>query len=86
MRFVQDDSALESRGNPRLQKKSQTLTKDIYAKPMPGRCRRWHAIHSGRTRSIMRRAVHQFCRVARRPRFADDAAIVGGMARSMANR
>ena len=53
LRFVQDDSAVDiSEEIARLQKKSQALTKEIYAKLTPCRLRRWPAIRSVPTRWI----------------------------------
>ena len=83
LRFVQDDSALDiSEEIARLQKKSQTLTKDIYAK-----LNAWQiaqvARHSQRpyTLDYIQALFTGFEELHGDRSFADDAAIIGGMAR-----
>jgi len=54
LRFVQDDSALDiSEEIRRLQKKSQTLTKDVYAKLNAWQVSKWRGTRNGRIRWIM---------------------------------
>ena len=83
LRFVQDDSALDiSEEIRRLQKKNQTLTKDIYAK-----LNAWQisqvARHPQRPYALdyMQGLFTDFCELHGDRAYADDAAIVGGMAR-----
>jgi acetyl-CoA carboxylase carboxyl transferase subunit alpha len=83
LRFVQDDSALDiSEEIRRLQKKSQTLTKDIYAK-----LNAWQVSQVARhpqrpyTLDYVQGLFTNFSELHGDRTFADDAAIVGGMAR-----
>ena len=83
LRFVQDDSALDiSEEIRRLQKKSQTLTKDIYAK-----LNAWQvsqvARHPQRPYALdyVQGLFTDFAELRGDRAYADDAAIVGGMAR-----
>ena len=83
LRFVQDDSALDiSEEIRRLQKKSQTLTKDIYAK-----LNAWQVSQVARhpqrpyTLDYAQGLFTSFAELHGDRAFADDAAIVGGMAR-----
>ena len=83
LRYVQDDSAFDiSEEIARLQKKSQTLTKDIYAK-----LNAWQiaqvARHSQRpyTLDYIQALFTGFEELHGDRSFADDAAIIGGMAR-----
>jgi acetyl-CoA carboxylase carboxyl transferase subunit alpha len=83
LRFVQDDSAYDiSEEISRLQKKSQTLTKDIYAK-----LNAWQisqvARHPQRpyTLDYIQTLFTGFEELHGDRAFADDAAIIGGMAR-----
>ncbi|MCA1978504.1 MAG: acetyl-CoA carboxylase carboxyltransferase subunit alpha [Thiobacillus sp.] len=83
LRFVQDDSALDiSEEIRRLQKKSQTLTKDIYAKLSA-----WQVSQVARhpqrpyTLDYVAGLFTEFSELHGDRAFADDAAIVGGMAR-----
>ena len=83
LRFVQDDSALDiSEEIRRLQKKSQTLTKDIYAKLSA-----WQVSQVARhpqrpyTLDYVQGLFTEFSELHGDRAFADDAAIVGGMAR-----
>ena len=83
LRYVQDDSALDiSEEIGRLQKKSQTLTKDIYAKLMP-----WQislvSRHPQRpyTLDYIQHLFTDFEELHGDRVYADDAAIVGGLAR-----
>jgi acetyl-CoA carboxylase carboxyl transferase subunit alpha len=83
LRFVQDDSALDiSEEIRRLQKKSQTLTKDIYAK-----LNAWQVSQVARhpqrpyTLDYVQGLFTNFSELHGDRSFADDAAIVGGMAR-----
>ncbi|OZA26150.1 MAG: acetyl-CoA carboxylase carboxyl transferase subunit alpha [Hydrogenophilales bacterium 17-64-11] len=83
LRFVQDDSALDiSEEIRRLQKKSQTLTKDIYAK-----LNAWQVSQVARhpqrpyTLDYAQGLFTHFAELHGDRAFADDAAIVGGMAR-----
>ena len=83
LRFVQDDSALDiSEEIRRLQKKSQTLTKDIYAK-----LNAWQVSQVARhpqrpyTLDYVQGLFTDFAELHGDRAFADDAAIVGGMAR-----
>ncbi len=83
LRFVQDDSALDiSEEIRRLQKKSQTLTKDIYAK-----LNAWQVSQVARhpqrpyTLDYVQGLFTDFSELHGDRAFADDAAIVGGMAR-----
>ena len=83
LRFVQDDSALDiSEEIRRLQKKSQTLTKDIYAK-----LNAWQVSQVARhpqrpyTLDYAQGLFTGFAELHGDRAFADDAAIVGGMAR-----
>ncbi len=83
LRFVQDDSALDiSEEIRRLQKKSQTLTRDIYAKLSA-----WQVSQVARhpqrpyTLDYVQGLFTDFVELHGDRAFADDAAIVGGMAR-----
>jgi acetyl-CoA carboxylase carboxyl transferase subunit alpha len=83
LRFVQDDSALDiSDEIDRLQKKSQTLTKDIYAKLTP-----WQISQVSRhpqrpyTLDYIEHLFTDFEELHGDRAYADDAAIVGGLAR-----
>ena len=84
LRYVHEDSAVDiSDEIARLTKKSQQLTKEIYAQAhvvadRAGRAPPAAPVHA----RLHRRHVHRFPRTARRPQhIADDPAIVGGMAR-----
>ena len=83
LRFMQDDSAVDiSEEISRLEKKSQGLTKDIYAKLTP-----WQtamvARHPQRpyTLDYVSRLFTDFDELHGDRSFADDKAIVGGLAR-----
>jgi acetyl-CoA carboxylase carboxyl transferase subunit alpha len=83
LRFVQDDSALDiSEEIRRLQRKSQTLTKDIYSK-----LNAWQVSQVARhpqrpyTLDYVQGLFTNFSELHGDRTFADDAAIVGGMAR-----
>ncbi|OHE58378.1 MAG: acetyl-CoA carboxylase carboxyltransferase subunit alpha [Thiobacillus sp. GWE1_62_9] len=83
LRFVQDDSALDiSEEIRRLQKKSQTLTKDIYAK-----LNAWQVSQVARhpqrpyTLDYVQGLFTDFSELHGDRAYADDSAIVGGMAR-----
>ena len=83
LRFVQDDSALDiSEEIRRLQKKSQTLTKDIYSK-----LNAWQVSQVARhpqrpyTLDYVQGLFTDFAELHGDRSYADDAAIVGGMAR-----
>jgi acetyl-CoA carboxylase carboxyl transferase subunit alpha len=83
LRFMQDDSAVDiSEEIARLEKKSQGLTKDIYAKLTP-----WQtamvARHPQRpyTLDYVSRLFTDFDELHGDRSFADDKAIVGGLAR-----
>jgi acetyl-CoA carboxylase carboxyl transferase subunit alpha len=83
LRFVQDDSAVDIADEiDRLQKKSQTLVKDAYAKLTP-----WQVAQVARhpqrpyTLDYIRMLFTDFHELHGDRSFADDAAIVGGMAR-----
>src|ERR1700741_4291140 len=83
LRFVQDDSALDiSEEIARLQKKSQALTKEIY-----GKLDAWQiaqgAGHPQRpyTLDYVANLFTEFEELHGDRTFADDAAIVGGLAR-----
>ena len=83
LRFVQDDSALDiSTEINQLQKKSQTLTKDIYAKLTP-----WQISQVSRhpqrpyTLDYIEHLFTDFEELHGDRSFADDKAIVGGLAR-----
>jgi acetyl-CoA carboxylase carboxyl transferase subunit alpha len=83
LRYVQDDSALDiSDEIGRLQKKSQTLTKDIYAKLTP-----WQISQVSRhpqrpyTLDYIKHLFTDFEELHGDRVYADDAAIVGGLAR-----
>ncbi len=83
LRFVQDDSALDiSEEIGRLQKKSQTLTKEIYAKLTP-----WQISQVSRhpqrpyTLDYIQSLFTDFEELHGDRVYADDAAIVGGLAR-----
>ncbi len=84
LRFVQDDSAVDiSEEIARLQKKSQALTKEIYAKLTP-----WQIAQVARhpqrpyTLDYVEHAVHRTSRnCTATALFADDQSIVGGLAR-----
>ncbi len=83
LRFVQDDSALDiSEEIRRLQKKSQTLTKDTYAK-----LNAWQVSQVARhpqrpyTLDYVQGLFTDFSELHGDRAYADDRAIVGGMAR-----
>jgi acetyl-CoA carboxylase carboxyl transferase subunit alpha len=83
LRFVQDDSAVDIADEiDRLQKKSQSLVKDAYAKLTP-----WQVAQVARhpqrpyTLDYIRMLFTDFHELHGDRSFADDAAIVGGMAR-----
>jgi len=83
LRFVQDDSAVDiSAEINQLQKKSQTLTKDIYAKLTP-----WQISQVSRhpqrpyTLDYIEYLFTDFEELHGDRVYADDAAIVGGLAR-----
>jgi acetyl-CoA carboxylase carboxyl transferase subunit alpha len=83
LRFVQDDSALDiSEEIDRLQKKSQTLTKEIYAKLTP-----WQISQVSRhpqrpyTLDYIQSLFTDFEELHGDRVYADDSAIVGGLAR-----
>ncbi len=83
LRYVQDDSALDiSEEIERLQKKSQALVKDIYAKLTP-----WQISQVSRhpqrpyTLDYVQHLFTDFEELHGDRAFADDAAIVGGLAR-----
>lgn len=83
LRFVQDDSALDiSEEIRRLQKKSQTLTRDIYAK-----LNAWQVSQVARhpqrpyTLDYVQGLFTDFVELRGDRVYADDNAIVGGMAR-----
>ena len=83
LRYVQDDSALDiSAEIERLQKKSQALTKDIYAKLTA-----WQIAQVARhpqrpyTLDYIQNLFTGFEELHGGRAFADDAAIIGGMAR-----
>jgi acetyl-CoA carboxylase carboxyl transferase subunit alpha len=83
LRFVQDDSAVDiSEEIGRLQKKSETLTKDIYAKLTPWQIAQV-ARHEQRpyTLDYLREIFTDFHELHGDRSFADDLSIVGGMAR-----
>jgi acetyl-CoA carboxylase carboxyl transferase subunit alpha len=83
LRFVQDDSALDiSEEIGRLKKKSQSLTKDIYAKLTP-----WQISQVSRhpqrpyTLDYIKHLFTDFEELHGDRAYADDKAIVGGLAR-----
>jgi acetyl-CoA carboxylase carboxyl transferase subunit alpha len=83
LRFVQDDSAVDiSEEIERLQKKSQSLLKDIYAKLTP-----WQVAQLARhpqrpyTLDYVNDIFADFHELHGDRAFADDASIVGGLAR-----
>ena len=83
LRFAQDDSAVDiSAEISQLQKKSQTLTKDIYAKLSP-----WQISQVSRhpqrpyTLDYIENLFEDFEELHGDRSYADDAAIVGGLAR-----
>src|SRR5512141_390120 len=83
LRYVQDDSALDiSDEIGRLQKKSQSLTKDIYAKLTP-----WQISQVSRhpqrpyTLDYIQHLFTDFQELHGDRAYADDPAIVGGLAR-----
>ncbi|MBV8623882.1 MAG: acetyl-CoA carboxylase carboxyltransferase subunit alpha [Herbaspirillum sp.] len=83
LRFVQDDSAVDiSEEIERLVKKSQQLTKDIYAKLTP-----WQVSQIARhpqrpyTMDYVRECFTDFHELHGDRTFADDLSIVGGLAR-----
>jgi len=83
LRYVQDDSALDiSAEIARLQKKSQTLTKDIYAKLTAWQISQV-ARHPQRpyTLDYIQSIFTEFEELHGDRAFADDPAIVGGLAR-----
>jgi acetyl-CoA carboxylase carboxyl transferase subunit alpha len=83
LRFVQDDSAVDiSEEIERLQKKSQALLKDIYAKLTPWQVSQL-ARHPQRpyTLDYINDIFTDFHELHGDRAFADDASIVGGMAR-----
>jgi acetyl-CoA carboxylase carboxyl transferase subunit alpha len=83
LRFVQDDSAVDiSEEIERLQKKSQSLLKDIYAKLTP-----WQVAQLARhpqrpyTLDYIRDMFTDFHELHGDRSFADDLSIIGGLAR-----
>ncbi len=83
LRFVQDDSAVDiSEEIGRLQKKSEGLTKDLYAKLTP-----WQIAQVARhpqrpyTMDYVREIFTDFHELHGDRSFADDLSIVGGLAR-----
>ncbi len=83
LRFVQDDSAVDiSEEISRLEKKSQSLTKEIYAKLSP-----WQIAQVARhpqrpyTLDYIGHMFTDFVEMHGDRAFADDKAIIGGMAR-----
>jgi acetyl-CoA carboxylase carboxyl transferase subunit alpha len=83
LRYVQDDSALDiSEEISRLQKKSNTLTKDIYAKLNPWQISQV-ARHPQRpyTLDYIQSLFADFQELHGDRNFADDASMVGGLAR-----
>ena len=83
LRFVQDGSALDiSAEIERLEKKSQSLTKEIYAKLTP-----WQVSQVGRhpqrpyTLDYIKHLFTNFEELHGDRNFADDPALVGGLAR-----
>ena len=83
LRYVHEDSAVDiSDEINRLQKKSQQLTKEIY-----GKLTAWQIAQVARhpqrpyTLDYVSGMFSRLRRAARRPPFADDPAIVGGLAR-----
>ncbi|MFY9328164.1 MAG: acetyl-CoA carboxylase carboxyltransferase subunit alpha [Georgfuchsia sp.] len=83
LRFAQDDSAVDiSEEISRLEVKSQTLTKDIYAKLTP-----WQIAQVARhpqrpyTLDYVKHAFTDFEELHGDRSFADDKAIIGGLAR-----
>jgi acetyl-CoA carboxylase carboxyl transferase subunit alpha len=83
LRFVQDDSAVDSsEESGRLSKKSQQLTKDIYAKLSPWQISQV-ARHPQRpyTLDYVSHIFTDFDELHGDRHFADDHAIVGGLAR-----
>jgi acetyl-CoA carboxylase carboxyl transferase subunit alpha len=83
LRFVQDDSAVDiSEEIERLQKKSQALVKDIYAKLTPWQVSQL-ARHPQRpyTAEYVRDIFTDFHELHGDRSFSDDASIVGGLAR-----
>ena len=83
LRYVQDDSALDiSEEINRLQKKSNTLTKEIYAKLSPWQISQV-ARHPQRpyTLDYIQNIFTDFQELHGDRHFADDASIVGGLAR-----
>jgi acetyl-CoA carboxylase carboxyl transferase subunit alpha len=83
LRFVQDDSAVDiSEEIKRLEAKSQTLTKDLYAKLTP-----WQMAQVARhpqrpyTLDYVQHMFTDFQELHGDRAFADDRAIVGGLAR-----
>src|SRR5215470_696316 len=83
LRYAQDDSAVDiSEEIQRLTKRSQTLTKDIYGKLTPWQVAQV-ARHPQRPYSLdfIQMLFTHFEELHGDRLFADDAAIVGGMAR-----
>ncbi len=83
LRFVQDDSALDiSEEIQRLQKKSQVLTKEIYAKLTPWQVAQV-ARHAQRPYSLdyINLLFTDFAELHGDRSYADDPSIVGGVAR-----
>ena len=83
LRFVQDESAVDiSEEISRLQKKSETLTKDIYAKLTPWQISQV-ARHPQRPYMLdyVREIFTDFHELHGDRSFADDKAIIGGLAR-----
>src|SRR5881628_3239733 len=83
LRFVQDDSAVDiSEEIDRLSKKSQQLTKDVYAKLTP-----WQVSQIARhpqrpyTMDYVNAIFTDFHELHGDRTFADDLSIVGGLAR-----
>jgi acetyl-CoA carboxylase carboxyl transferase subunit alpha len=82
LRYVQTESAVDiSEEIDQLSKKSQQLTKDIYATSRRGRSPRLPATRASLHAGLCQRNIHRFRRTARRSAFCDDLSIVGGLAR-----
>jgi acetyl-CoA carboxylase carboxyl transferase subunit alpha len=83
LRFAQEDSAVDiSDEIGRLEVKSQSLTKDIYAKLTPWQIAQVRGIHSAPIRWITSNTCSpDFEELHGDRNYADDRAIVGGMAR-----
>jgi acetyl-CoA carboxylase carboxyl transferase subunit alpha len=83
LRFVQDDPAVDLSGEiARLEKKSESLTRDIYAKLTPWQISQV-ARHPQRpyTLDYVRHVFTDFSELHGDRAYADDRAIVGGLAR-----